>query len=309
MSSPIKPQQQQQQSAAASSGPAAASQQQQPEEQSSVAAIATTLIAIPTAVVGKSLDIINKYVGIPDFVALHPLLAHYLAESIGTFLFVLTIALVNMNNPVIPGHPESNVDFIPIGFMLMTMVFTFGYISGGHLNPAVTFAVWLARKDERLKLTGYLLCQCGGAFGAGLIAMLIQGSEDIAYPHPVGSTGEFMRKSFFSEFIFTFALSFVVLNVAYSSQKGNFFYGFCIGMVVLSGAASVGGISGGSFNPAVATGLMVTQCFVGKCEALISTWWIYWLAPMLGAACSSFIFQNLSLPNGLPVFDPNPAVI
>jgi glycerol uptake facilitator-like aquaporin len=273
-----------------------------------VVELAGKVLAIPGAVVSKSLDVINKYVGIPDFVALHPLLAHYLAEALGTFIFVLTVALVNMNNPTIPNHPESNIDFMPIGFMLMTMVFTFGYISGGHFNPCVTFGVWLAKKDERLKLTGYLLCQCGGAFGAGLVAMLLQGSRDVAYPHPSGSTSVFMRKSFFSEFIFSFALSFVVLLVAYSSQRANFFYGFCIGMVVLAGAASVGGISGGSFNPAVATGLQVTQCFVGKCEALL-TIWVYWLAPMLAAALASFIFQNLTLPNGLPVFDPNPAPV
>lgn len=262
----------------------------------------STVTEIPKAVVKKSLDLINKYVGVPEWVALHPLLAHYLAEALGTFLFVLTATLVVMNNPVVKDHPESNIDFIPIGFMLMTMVFAFGYISGGHFNPSVTFAVFLAKKDERLKLAGYMLCQCGGAFAAGLVGMLVEGSDVVAYPHPTGSTSEFIRRSLFSEFIFAFALSVVVLTVAYSAQRANFFYGFSIGMVVLCGIASVGGVSGGAFNPALATGLQVTQCFVGKCEAVL-TLWVYWVAPFMGAMLASYIFQNLTLPNGQPVFE------
>jgi glycerol uptake facilitator-like aquaporin len=262
---------------------------------------------IPVALVNNSLEIINKYVGVPEWVALHPLLAHYVAEALGTFLFVLTASLVVMNNPIIPDHPESNIDFIPIGFMLMTVVFTFGYVSGGHFNCAVTFSVWLVKKDERLKLTGYFLCQCGGAFGAGLVAMLIEGSDNIAYPHPTGSTGDFIRRTLFAEFLVTFALCLVVLTVAYSTQRGNFFYGFCIGMVVLAGVASVGGISGGAFNPSLATGLQVTQCFMGKCDAVL-TLWMYWVAPFIGAALASYIFVNLTLPNGQPVFvDDAPA--
>lgn len=266
--------------------------------------VISTIVEVPTVVIGKSLEMINKYVGIPEWVALHPLLAHYLAETLGTYLLVLTAALVLMNNPTIPNHPESNISFLPIGFMLMVLVFTFGYISGGHFNPCVTFGVWLAKRNERMKLSGYMLCQVGGAFGAGITTMLLEENPSgIAYPHPSGgSTGDFIRRSFFSEFIITFALSFVVLITSYSTQRANFFYGFCIGMTVLAGVSCVGGVSGGAFNPALATGLQVTQCLLGNCDSLV-TLWLYWVAPFLAAGLASYIFQNLTLSNGQPVFD------
>ena len=229
-----------------------------------------------------------KLLAIPDWVRLHPLLGAYLAEGIGTFLFTLTIALVEINNPVVEGHNETNIAPIPIGFMLMGMVFSFGYISGGHFNPAVTTAVFLSRGISFARAVAYIICQCGAALGAGIVAMLIQGDVNIVVPD-VKNNGDYIRKGVFSELIFTFALTTTVLHVAYSRQKENFFYGFAIGMVITAGVASVGGVSGGVFNPAIATGLDVAVCLVGNCTPVIH-FWLYWVAPMLGAALSAFLF-------------------
>ena len=85
-----------------------------------------------------------------------------------------------------------------------------------------------------------------------------------------------------AEFLFTFALVYVVLNAATAEgTSGNSFYGLAIGMTVMTGAFAVGDISGGAFNPAVALGI----CILG-----ISTWaniWIYLLADLAAAvACS-----------------------
>jgi glycerol uptake facilitator-like aquaporin len=234
------------------------------------------------------LDDVSALVTVPDWIALHPLLANYFCEAVGTFIFTLTFALVGINNPHPDAHPEANITALPIGFMLMALVFAFGYISGGHFNPAVTLAVMFTAMEGRVKMLGYIVCQCGAALGAGMVAMIIEGTGLIV-PHVKNNDGEYIRRGVFAELIFTFALATTVLHVAYSRQKHNFFYGFSIGMVVVAGACSVGGVSGGAFNPAVATGLQVAACLSGNCTPLIH-FWIYWIAPVIGALAAAFAF-------------------
>jgi aquaporin Z len=92
-----------------------------------------------------------------------------------------------------------------------------------------------------------------------------------------------------AEFLFTFALVYVVLNAATAEgTSGNSFYGLAIGMTVMTGAFAVGDISGGAFNPAVALGI----CLLG-----ISSWaniWIYLLADFTAAVLAAVIFQVIN---------------
>lgn len=256
-----------------------------PQEAAAPAADNQVVVAL-----GQASDMLNKVVGVPDWIALHPLLASYFAEGLGTFIFALTVALVGINNPHIPSKPETNITAIPISFMLMCMVFTFGYISGGHFNPAVTFAVWVAKRDNLVKALIYMLCQTGAAFGAGIVAMIISGNRGILVPNVKDNDLTYVRKGLFAELIYTFALATVVLHVACSKQRANFFYGFAIGMTVCAGICAVGGVSGGAFNPAIATGLQFAVCFSGKTCDYIMHAWIYWLAPLLGAGLAAGLF-------------------
>jgi aquaporin Z len=92
-----------------------------------------------------------------------------------------------------------------------------------------------------------------------------------------------------AEFLFTFALVYVVLNVATAKgTAGNSFYGLAIGFTVLVGAFAVGNISGGAFNPAVAVGISVMG---------LSAWpniWIYLVADFLGATIAAGAFNALN---------------
>ena len=100
-----------------------------------------------------------------------------------------------------------------------------------------------------------------------------------------------------AEFLFTFALAWVVLNVATSrGTDGNSFYGLAIGFTVVAGAFAVGGISGGAFNPAVAIGAMVTGLLKW------SNIWIYLIADLLGAVAAAFAFLYV-LPAEKPTGD------
>jgi len=96
-----------------------------------------------------------------------------------------------------------------------------------------------------------------------------------------------------AEFLFTFALVYVVLNVATAKgTSGNSFYGLAIGFTVLVGAFSVGNISGGAFNPAVAAGISV----IG-----LSSWpniWIYLVADFAGGAVAAGAFKSVTPADG-----------
>jgi aquaporin Z len=92
-----------------------------------------------------------------------------------------------------------------------------------------------------------------------------------------------------AEFLFTFALVYVVLNVATAKgTAGNSFYGLAIGMTVMTGAFAVGNISGGAFNPAVALGIS-TMGLVSW-----SNIWIYWLAEFAAGAAAAMTFKTIS---------------
>jgi aquaporin Z len=160
----------------------------------------------------------------------------------------------------------------------MVMVFAGGHTSGGHFNPAVSTAVFLRGRMAGIELGTYIVTQLVAAAIAGLLVRYVGGHE----AHIVVASSP---KMLIAEFVFTFALAWVVLNVATArGTEGNSFYGLAIGFTVLAGAYSVGGISGGAFNPAIAVGAMVT----GLLEW--SNIWIYAIADILGAAAAAYAF-------------------
>jgi aquaporin Z len=198
----------------------------------------------------------------------------YIAEFIGTFFLVLTVGCT-----VIPG----TVGVIPplaIGGALMVMVFATGHISGGHLNPAVTLAVFLRGKCDAKDVIPYWIAQLAAGVAAALVAVFLCGKSGT--PMEIKN----VPVAFVAEFLFTFALAFVVLNVATAkTNANNFFYGGAIGMTVMAGAFAVGGLSGGAFNPAVAVGIGVMKL------VSISQIWIHILADMAGGVAAAFAFK------------------
>jgi aquaporin Z len=198
----------------------------------------------------------------------------YIAEFIGTFFLVLTVGCT-----VIPGAPGV-IAPLAIGAALMVMVFATGHISGGHLNPAVTLAVFLRGKCPASDVVPYWISQVLAAIAAAFVAMYLTGKSGT--PMEIKS----VPVAFVAEFLFTFALAFVVLNVA--TAKGtanNSFYGLAIGLTVMTGAFAVGAISGGAFNPAVAVGIGVMKL------VNISQIWIHIVADLLGAAVAALMFR------------------
>jgi aquaporin Z len=171
-------------------------------------------------------------------------------EFIGTFFLVLTVGAAAAGG----GRWAA----LAIGGALMVMVFAGGHVSGGHYNPAVSLAVLVRGKLTARECAGYVLAQAVAATGKMLLA----------------------------EFLFTFALAYVVLHVATAGDtEGNSFYGLAIGFTLAVGILAVGSISGGAFNPAVALGASVLGLFA---------WghiWIYLVAELAGGLGAALAFR------------------
>jgi len=167
----------------------------------------------------------------------------------------------------------------------MTMIYMGGHISGGHYNPAVSVGVLLRGHLELFKCVFYVISQVLGGICAGLIGWAITGNSIDLEPGSHYHVGG----AFSVEVFYTFALVSVVLNVATTkSQHNNMFFGLAIGFTVIAGAYSCGAISGGVFNPAVGTGLLVARAADGGSASYI---WLYWVAPLLGGCFAALIFR------------------
>ena len=204
----------------------------------------------------------------------------YIAELIGTFFLVLTIGCT-----VIPGAPGV-IPPLAIGAALMVMIFAGGHVSGGHFNPAVTLAVFLRGRCTAKDVVPYWVFQIVGAVLASLAVKFLVGTPG---KEPAAFAGDLIGKALLAEFLFTFALAYVVLNAATAKgTSGNSFYGLAIGMTVMTGAFAVGGISGGAFNPAVAVGISIMK---------LTAWaniWIYLVANLAGGAVAAVVFKLLN---------------
>ncbi|MFI5508473.1 aquaporin [Mycobacterium sp. NPDC051804] len=202
----------------------------------------------------------------------------YATEAIGTLILVFTIgAAVRSGNPLAP---------LGIGAVLMAMVYAGGHVSGAHYNPAVTMAVLIRRRIDLREAIRYWVAQLGGALaGAAVVAAVVPAAQSAA-PY---LTGHALVAAVAAEFVFTFALSYVVLNVATSKDHpDNSFYGLAIGFTVLAGAVAVGGLSGAVFNPAVA----VSGVLMGTLSG--SVLWTYLVVQMLAGAAAGIAFRALN---------------
>jgi aquaporin Z len=201
----------------------------------------------------------------------------YITELIGTFFLVFTIGctVIGGGSGVIPP--------LAIGSALMVMIFAGGHVSGAHYNPAVTLGVWIRGRCANNEVIPYMVSQVLGAVLAALAVKFLKAGAVVRAMAPgVGA-------ALLAEFLFTFALVYVVLNTATAkATAGNSFYGMAIGFTVMTGAFAVGDISGGAFNPAVAVGISLMG---------LSAWsniWIFLVANFLAGAAAAWTFKYLN---------------
>eukprot|EP00929_Paragymnodinium_shiwhaense_P049861 TRINITY_DN2514_c0_g2_i1.p1 TRINITY_DN2514_c0_g2~~TRINITY_DN2514_c0_g2_i1.p1 ORF type:complete len:482 (-),score=90.54 TRINITY_DN2514_c0_g2_i1:83-1528(-) len=210
------------------------------------------------------------------------------AEGLGTYFLVLTVGLNVLG--------ESPAGAFSIAAALMCMIYNLGDVSGGHFNPAVTFAVHYSKKKadmiDRNRLTAEYICaQVLGAILASFSYALVHRGATI----PLGpGVGHGWVELFAAEAVFTFVLCLTVLFVACADEApAGVFTGFAVGSCVTVGGFAVGSISGGALNPAVAIGVATVHLMSG---GLFFKALIYSLAELLAAFCAIQVFEHLYIP-------------
>ena len=208
----------------------------------------------------------------------------YVAEIVGTFALVFCgtgAIIINQETNGTITHAGIAITF---GLIVMAMIYALGGISGAHLNPAVSIAFTIAKRFPLKQLLPYIISQFIGAILASLILKyLFPANEFLGATIPSGTA----MQSFILEFILTFFLMLVIINVATGSKEQGMFAGLAIGSTVLLEAMFAGPISGASMNPARS---LAPAMISGHTEHL----WIYLTATIIGAVAAIPLWKYLS---------------
>jgi aquaporin Z len=196
-----------------------------------------------------------------------------LAEAFGTFALVFAgtgaIVIDAAANGVI-GHAGIALTF---GLIVLAMIYTFGDVSGAHLNPAVTIAFAAAGRFPWRDIGGYIFAQVSGALAASsLLSFLFGNGAGLGATLPAGSD----TQSFVLEVVLTAVLMLVILSVSTGAKEKGTTAGIAIGSVIALEAMFAGPICGASMNPARS----LAPAFI---SGQLAHLWIYLTAPVAGA--------------------------
>jgi len=166
------------------------------------------------------------------------------------------------------------------GLIVTVMIYSFGSISGAHINPAVSIAFSLTDRFNRKDLIPYIFAQLIGAFiAAGLLRLLFMDHDHLGSTFPFGD----WKQTFILEVILTYFLMIVILFVS-QNKEINQFTGLAVGGTVLLEAMFAGPITGASMNPARSIGPAIVS-------GNISELWLYIVAPIIGAILASLTWN------------------
>lgn len=208
----------------------------------------------------------------------------YIAEILGTFAIVFCgtgAIIIDEQTHGAVGHIGVAITF---GLIVLAMIYAFGETSGAHFNPAVTLAFAIIGRFNKREILPYILSQLAGAFIAtGILKYLFPENVNLGTTIPSGSS----MQSFILEFILTYFLMLVIMNVSHGSKEVGVVAGIAIGSVILLEAMFAGPVCGASMNPARSISPAVIS---GNMESL----WVYILAPIAGAISGSLTWKLMN---------------
>ncbi len=218
----------------------------------------------------------------------------YVAEFIGTFALVFfgSVSVTVFGAVLRLSPPASSLVGIAFthGIILMVMVYTIGYISGCHINPAITITAVALRKLEVDDGVAYIVAQVVGATLAGWVHVLIlpEAGRLTGYgvPLPDIPIGRSTFLALAVELIITFFLMFSVYAAAYTGKVPAGASGVLIGMTLTADILIAGPLTGGAANPARALGPAIAS-------GIYQSLWAYWVGPIIGALLAGFVYEYL----------------
>ncbi|MFT5836791.1 MAG: aquaporin Z [Candidatus Azotimanducaceae bacterium] len=204
-----------------------------------------------------------------------------IAEFIGTFFLYLIIGMC-----ITPPASASIVTPLAIGVGLAALVYSCGHLSKAHFNPTTTIAYATAGTHKIESFLPYMLVIFGGATAAAFCITFLN-PEGLRLVEPLVIN---YPKVILAEFLFTFALMWVILNVAIAKgTAGNGFYGIAIGAIVAAGAYAVGTISFAAFNPAVTLALCINGFLPWSALP------VYWITQAVAAIAAGLVFSGMEV--------------
>ena len=232
----------------------------------------------------------------------------YIAEAIGTFALVFIGAGSICTDFYLRNAGGAGIGLLGIsiafGFVVLAMVYATGYLSGGHINPAVTVAFWVTRRMDTNLAVFYIVSQLVGATVAGFVLRTIY-PDAVASVH-LGATylgqGVPVARGILMEAVITFLLVLTVFSTAIDRRSTKAFAGLCIGLAILFGVMIGGPITGGSMNPARTFGPAIASGF-------FQNHFVYWIGPIVGGIVAIIFYERLLAEEqgaGLEVEKPTP---
>ncbi len=197
--------------------------------------------------------------------------------------------------------PQLGIGFVGVslafGLTVVTMAYAIGHVSGCHLNPAVSVGLWAGGRFDARELPGYIVAQVLGATaGAGVLYLIASGHAGFSLSggfasngygeHSPGGYG--LTAAFVCEFVLTFTFLFVIMGSTHGHAPKGFAplaIGLCLTLIHLISIP----VTNTSVNPARSTG---PALFVGGWA--LSQLWLFWVAPLLGAAAGGVAYRYLS---------------
>ncbi|WP_346883607.1 aquaporin [uncultured Algibacter sp.] len=199
----------------------------------------------------------------------------YYAETLGTFAMIFCGCGAMTINEITHGSISHVGVAITWGLIVMAMIYAFGDISGAHFNPAVTIGFAFSKKFAWKEVPKYIIAQAIGAILASfLLWFLFPDSQFLGETTPTSGFPQY--KAAILEFLLTFFLMVVIINVSTGSKEIGTMAGIAVGGIILLEAMFAGPMTKASMNPIRS---IAPALFTGNYQHL----WLYIVAPILGA--------------------------
>jgi glycerol uptake facilitator protein len=236
-----------------------------------------------------------------------------LAEGVGTLLLVyfgagaaaITLMIANGTKPATPfnigiGQLGGLGDWLAIGLafgiVIAAVIYGIGRVSGAHINPAVTIALWATKRFPGNEAAGYIIAQCIGAVVGSLLFAMTVGMDAVTIGG-LGATTPFpgigYGQAILAEIIGTFVLMLVIMGVAVDSRAPPGFAGLIIGLTVAGVITTLGNVSGASLNIARTFGPYLIDWVTGG-PNLWMYFPIYIIGPVIGAVIAAFFYDRIT---------------
>ncbi|HEU4673882.1 MAG TPA: aquaporin [Candidatus Limnocylindrales bacterium] len=221
-----------------------------------------------------------------------PTLSSIVAEAVGTFLFVLVGAGSIAVGALTGGNPPGGLVGVAFahGLALAIVVSSLGAISGGHVNPAVTFGVWVAGRMSGVRAIAYVVAQLVGAVAAGFaLRVVIDPATDPSHlGTPALAPGVGIGAGTFLEALTTMLLLMAVFGTAVDPRAPKI-GGLAIGLSVAADILFAGPLTGAAMNPARWFGSAIAS-------GTLDNWYVWWIGPLIGAGIIAVIYRFVFLP-------------